>query len=851
MTASLFLRQLAREARGSRGRLAFFAACLGVGVAAVVAVGGFSSAVDSGIRRQARSLLAADVSVESLQPIPATLDAALRDLPGVARVDVTELITVVSAPPAADGSPGRSQLVELKAVDPGYPFYGALETDPPLPLAGLLGTDGVVVAPELLPRLGLARGGTLSIGGQPFRITATLLAEPDRIAGSFSLGPRILVGRAGLARTPLTGFGSRVTRKALLKLPGAPDSARLTAVATRLKEALGHPAEIRVETATDAQPALRRAVARVDRFLGLVALLSLLVGGVGISQTVRAWIASRLDSIAILRCLGMRPREVLALYLGQTALLAAAGSLAGAAAGLLILATVPRLFADMIPGGGVDAWQPLAALRGVGLGVGVALLFSVAPLAGVRRVPPARVLRRDAEPLPPSRGVRLLAAVLLLAGTVAVAAVQARSLLLGSLFAGGLVAAAGALSLAALALLAAASRVPRSRVPFQVRSALAALGRPGAGTAGSVVAIGLGLLVVVALALVQGQLARDLAAELPRNAPTAFLLDVQPDQWDGIRRLLAREGATRIDSVPVVMARLTAVDGRDAETLAASLTGETAERRRWALTREQRLTYMDGLPPDNRVVAGRLWKDPDPEVSEVSVEERFARENLGVGVGSHLDFDVQGVPLRLKVTSLRTVDWRTFGINFFFVVEPGVLDAAPQTRLAAARLPRGKEDAVQDLLAKSWPNVSVIRTREILEKIAGVIDRLAGAVNALGGFTVLAGLAILAGAVSAGTARRAREVALLKTLGVTRAGVAGMLALEYLLVGLAAGLVGTAGGALLSWAVVRHGFDVPWAPSAAVIAAGPLVAALLTAGAGLAASVPALRRRPLETLRAE
>ncbi|HEX2252180.1 MAG TPA: FtsX-like permease family protein, partial [Thermoanaerobaculia bacterium] len=289
-------------------------------------------------------------------------------------------------------------------------------------------------------------------------------------------------------------------------------------------------------------------------------------------------------------------------------------------------------------------------------------------------------------------------------------------------------------------------------------------------------------------------------------------------------------------------------EGRDAGGSGTDDEGrDREESRRWALTREQRLTYMDDLPEDNEVVAGALWQDPRPEVS---VEEEFAGD-LGVELGSRLTFDVQGVPLELWVTSLRTVDWGTFGINFFLVVEPGVLEAAPQQRLAAVRLPADREQALQDVLAASYPNVTLLRLREVLAKIVRILERIGLAVALLGGFTVLAGVAILAGAVSATAVRRRREVALLKTLGFTRAGVAGIFAVEYAAVGLVAGAIGAVGGTVLAWAVLTQRMELEWSLDPLPLAVAVLGTAALAVAAGLAASARALTSRPVEVLRSE
>jgi putative ABC transport system permease protein len=840
-----YTRSIRRESRGARSRLVFFVACLAVGVAAVVAVAGLSASLDRTIRGEARQLLAADIAVESRRPLPAALADALRKIAGVERADLTEMVTVAAAPPSASG-PGRSQLVELKVVEGGYPFYGKLRVEPDRPLVSLLAADTAVVGPDLLARLALRVGDSLRLGGADFRIAGTVLAEPDRMGGTFSVGPRVFLAHDGLKRTVLEGAGSRVLYRALLKLPTETPAARTKAIAAGLDTALAKAGRIRVENYTEAQPSLRRGLRRAERFLGLVALLSLLLGGVGVAQTVRAWVAGRLDAIAVLRCLGLRPREVLRLYLVQTAVLGLVGSAAGCVAGVAVQWIVPGVLGDLVPAGAGRTLEWSAIARGLLLGVGVALLFSLPPLLATRRVPPMRVLRHDAEPLPTPRWAAAALAAVLLGGIWLFATLQAGSALLGAEFAGGAVAATLALAGAGVALARLVGRAPRRFARVWVRHGLAALARPGASTVGAIVGLGLGVLVVLGMSQVERQLAAQIDRELPHDAPTAFLIDIQPDQWAGVRDLLTGAGATGVDSVPVVMARLQAVDGKSVEDLAGRSPGE--RDRRWALTREQRLTYLEKLPADNQVVEGRLWGDPSRP--EVSLEADFAKE-IGAKLGSRLGFDIQGVPIELWVTSLRTVKWETFGINFFLVVEPGVLEDAPQFRLAAARLPAGGEQQVQDRLAAAYPNVTMLQTRAILERIAGILRRIGLGVRFLGGFTVLAGIAILAGAVSAGSARRGREVALLKTLGMTRRGVGAVFATEYALIGAVAGVIGAAGGGVLSWFVLTRGMEAHWRLEPAAYGVAVAGAIGLAVAAGLAASLTALRRRPIEALRAE
>ncbi len=869
MTFRQTVRFIRREARGERGRITFFVGCLAIGVAAVSAVAGLSLALDRGIRAEARKLLAADIAVSGHRPLTAEVDAAIDGLIAqgggrVKRADIKELATIVASPA------GKSQLVKLKVVDGGYPFYGKLGVDPDRPLAELLaasrsgaagvdvadGPGGVVVAPDLLSHLGLSKGDTLKIGGVDFRIAGVVSSEPDRISMSFTLGPRVFISGAGLERAHLDRLGSHIEYRTLVAAGDTADAEEIDAIKKRIESALAGDTAYKLETYADAQPELRSGLKRAGRFLGLVALLSLLIGGIGVAQTVRSWIAGRMDSIAILKCLGMRPREILALYLGQTLLLGAIGSLVGCALGALVVRLVPLFIGNLLTNVEIDAVQPVAILRGVVLGIGIAVLFSIPPLTVLRRVAPLRVMRREAEPLPAGRIAAALTGGVLIAGIFVTAWVQSDSVALGGGFTLGIVVAVLALALAAFAtsrIVASARRLPARSTRIWLRHGLTALARPGAGTLGAIVALGLGVLVVLAMFLVHDRLIEEFRADLPESSPTAFVVDIQPDQWDGVRAILEKENAKNIDSVPVVNARLLSIEGRPVEDLAKSVPDEG--RKRWVLTREQNITYLPDLPKGNKIVAGKLWSDPAH--GEISIEDDFAKD-LGVGLGSKLTFNVQGLPVELVVTSLRKVDWRTFGINFFLIVEPGVLEGAPQSRVAAARLvenndPKAseKEQRIQDELAASFPNVTVLKIREIIDKIVTILDRLGLGIRVLGSFTVFAGIAILAGAISAGSIRRGREVALLKTLGMTRRGVALVFSVEYALIGAVAAGIGVVGGGVLAWVVLTRGMEIEWQFRPAPFAVAFAGTIALSVVAGLAVSVRALSRRPIEVLRGE
>jgi len=828
-----------RESRGARGRLFFFAASLALGVAAITGVSALVGAIDDGIRGRARDLLGADVAVQSRRALPEELDALIARLGSAKRTDIRELSTM-----ARSSASGKSRLVELAGVGDGYPLYGAVPLDPPGALDAL-GAESAAVAPELLRDLGLALGDSISIGGADFTVAAVVLDEPGRLGLAFQGGPRVFTTLAGLERTGLLGFGSRVRYRTLVRMPDATAVRATDAWAKSLEETLPGAAYLKIETASESQPTIRRSLERVERYLALAALLSLVLGGVGVAQIVRAWVASRTQAVAVLRAIGFRPREVLILFAAHVAILAFVASLFGAIAGTFLPFALPHFAPDLLPPNFELAWEPWSIVRGALLGVAIALAFAIPPLTAVWRVSPARVLRNDAEPLPPPRSVTIGAFAFIALGVLASAWAQAGSFLLALYFTSGIAAAALLLGLGARGLTELAARTPREKLSAWLVHGVSALARPGAGTRGAVVALGLAVLAVTTVALVERRLVERLRSDLPADAPSVFLLDVQPDQWDRVSALLAEHGARNVRRVPVVTARLTSVDGDDVTQLAAKTGGDEIDRPRWVLTREQRITWGE-LSPDNRIVEGSLWNDPDR--AEVSLEQEFA-EDLGAKVGSVLKFDVQGVPIELVVSSLRTVQWESFSINFFLVAEPGSLDDAPHALLAAARVDANEEQAFQDELAKEYGNVTPIRVRSILEKVLEVLGKLSLGVRLLGGFTFAVGLAILAGVAATAALNRSREVALLKALGVRRATIAGLFATEFGLLGFVAGLVGGTAAAIIAWQFLEQitdlgGVFVWWAPIAA--AAGT---ALLAAACGLLASARALSARPIDTLR--
>jgi hypothetical protein len=420
----------------------------------------------------------------------------------------------------------------------------------------------------------------------------------------------------GLERSGLLVKGSRVSHSLLIRHPDGTPRMVVDGSAEAIRSVLADPEFTRVETADQAQPVLRQGLDQVARFLGLVALLSLLVGGIGVAQAVRAWLAGRLHGIAVMRALGVRPREIFGLYLGQASVLALVGSGAGAVIGSLAAMAVPRLLEGLLPVTVTVGWQPAAIVRGIGLGLAVALLFSLRPLVDAVRVPPVRVLRQDADPLPLSRAASVGLATVLLVGIASTAVIQSGSLVRGALFAAGMVVAAAALTAGAWLVMRLVASTPRRRGPISLRHGLAALARPGAGTLGAVVALGLGVVTVLGMHLVQVQLSAELDADLPTGAPTAFLVDIQTDQWPAVRRALADAGASAVNSADVVVARLREISGRPIADLVAD--AGSSEEQRWVFHPRTASVHTGRTPGGQRHRGGRVLVPSRPR--EVSVD---------------------------------------------------------------------------------------------------------------------------------------------------------------------------------------------------------------------------------------
>jgi putative ABC transport system permease protein len=824
-----------REERGAGRHFAYLIACITLGVGALVAVSTFASSLELTVGRSARALMGGDVEVRSTQALSRAGEAIVAEAArgGVEILRVQELVAMAAAG-------GKSQIVELKTIAPGYPFYGELLTEPAAPLATLVGAGRALVHPALLQRLGASVGDRVKIGEADFVISGLIRQEPDRSVGVFSLGPRVMIAPGDLPATKLVRPGSRVRHRVLFRLPtGTSADAFRDALAARLPDTA-----VRVTTYSQAQPGMRRFWNQLTVYLGLTGLVALMVGGIGVATGVRAFVRGKLDTIAVLKCLGAGSGQVLAAYLLQTVLLGLAGSLLGAALGTAVqLLLVPAL-SPLLPFPLEASVSLRSVLAGLALGTGLTLLFALWPLLDIRRVPPALILRRDVEARLPGRRP-WLAGVPIVAGLAALAFWQAGSFKVGGLFVAGLAAALLLLGLTARLVIAGARGLPRLR-GLAWRQAVANVHRPGSHAGVVLVSLGLAVMLIVAVALLEQSLRAELADRGPSLAPAFFFIDIQRDQVEPFTRLVTDRVRQAPELTPVVRSRLATING-------ASVADDPRQKREeiWYLSREYVLTWDAAPPAHNDVVAGRWWTAEEAAREPlISVEEDIAK-NLGVAIGSTLGFDIQGVTVQARVVNIRRVDWQSFNTNFFVIFSQGALDGAPSTWIATARVPPADEGAVQSAVTAAFPNVTAIPVREVLERIASVLDQIALAIRLLAGVSIATGLIVMAGALGVSRQQRLYQSVILKALGATRGVVARVFAIEYALLGVAAGLCGSLLAAALAWGVGRWALDIHWAGSPLTVISGVAGATLLALGVGFLGTFRLLGKKPLAILRSE
>jgi putative ABC transport system permease protein len=828
-----------RELRGGLKGFGILLACLCLGVAVIAGVGSLGASIDAGLNGDARALLGGDIEFSLAQRPASGAESAF-----LAAQGTLSRATRMRAMAIADSGASRS-LIELKAIEGSYPLYGSVTLDPPQPLATALaqqgGAWGAVIAPALLDRLGVKLGDVIRIGGARFTLRATLAHEPDSVSGIFELGPRVMISQDALAATGLLTPGSLVAYAYRLRLPPKSDAtAVIDAAKARFPEA-----GWRIRSFADAAPNLQELLNRVTVFLTLVGLTTLLVGGVGIANAVESYLASKIDTIATLKCLGASRRLVFLVYLAQITTLSGGGILLGLLLGIAVpFAAIPLLPAEL-PVEAQLGIYPLPLLLAAAYGMLAALCFAAWPIGAACETRAATLFRSASAP---ERARPALLPVLIAAGAalglLILALVSAPDRVVAAWFIGG---AAGALivfRLAAQGMMKLAALAGRPRRPG-LRLALANLHRPGATTAGIVASLGLGLAVLVAVGLVHGDLATELSESLPQRAPSFFFIDIQSDQIDAFDKLLGdMKGASDVRQVPSLRGRISALNGVPVEK---AFVGPDA---RWATSSERGLTYATSLPAGSRLVAGEWWPADYHGTPLVSFAADLAR-GMKLKVGDTITINVLGRDVTATIANLREIDWTSLNINFAIVLSPGTLEGAPHTFIATARARPGQEAALERAVTDAFPNVSAIDVRDALGTLGDIVGAIAAAVRITAAITLAAGALVLAGAIAATHRRRVYESVVLKVLGATRRQIAGSFLIEYGLIGFAAAAIACAMGTIAAYFLLTRVMHAPWEFLAGTVALTGLAAIVLTLAAGLAGTWRALGAKAAPFLRNE
>ena len=842
-----FVRLMAvREMRASWKRLLFFFICIAVGVGAIVALRSVIQSVRHTFAGEARSLIAADAIINSNRALPEDALEKIAARVKAAGAESTRSVELATMARPANREGGRARMVELRAVEAAFPYYGQLKLANGVRYDhALLRGFGVLVRPELLAQLDVAVGDRVTIGSQAFTIRGVVEGEPGRRLGAFSIGPRVFVDLADLQKTGLIGLGSRVAVQQLLKVPEAAFDQLIVDLRADLVNDF---ARVRSYKATEDD--IGEDFTRAENYLSLVGLVIVILGGIGVSSVTRVFVQQKMKSIAVLKCVGARSAQLLAIYVAQVAVLGFAGSALGVALAALVMRAIPSWLAGATPGVEISYTLTLpAVLQGLGIGLLVSLLFSLVPLLDVRHVKPSLLLRDEPRPRRADL-VQIAVTVFVVAGLLGLTVWQAGSLRIGLVVAGGFAATTIVLHLAGTLLIRALKPLAKSKL-FALRHAVLQLSRPGSQMRIVLLAVGLGSFFIIGVRSLQENLVAQFAMNINPDSPDMFLLDVQQDQVEPVRAAIAAHqpaGGGEARLLPVLRARVVGVEGRE-----LNLENYEDVRGRGSLGREYTITYRAALEPNERVVAGAIWAPTPSEIPEVSIEQ-FINESFKINVGDTMRFDVLGRVIAARVTSVRYVEWADSRAGgFMFVFRPGVIEKAPHSFVGFLKGPEDRDARarLQTALAGAAPNVSVIDGREIIDAIKSVVDNVTLAVTVVGTLVLLSGLMILIGAVAMTKFRRVYEAAIFKTLGATRRLIAAVLIFEYGLLGLLAGAIGAGGAIVLTWAISRYALDIPFRPLVGLSAAGVAITAVVVAAIGVISSWEVLQRKPLATLRAE
>jgi len=837
-TLKLALRQLRRNLVAGQVRILLAATVLAV--LAMSAVGFVTDRAERALALEANRLLGGDAIVRADGPIDQALYQYVKDL-GLQHSQTVEFNSMLRL---GQGEEARVQLGELRALGEGFPLRGSFR---------IVDEQGVEHNAEAVPAPGtvwLSRQGadtldarlgeTLYLGESAFVLAALVIQEPDAVLDYFNIAPRVFLNLADLPDTGLIQEGSRVRYR--LVIAGATDAVEQFVSHTRENLQRGQ----RIETITDARPEIRSALQRANRFLGLAALVTVILAAIAVAMAARQHSQRQLTAVAVLRCMGAQQRTVLGIHLGELVFLGVLASTLGVTLAFalqwMVGSWLESLLKVSIPP--ASLWP---AVRGYGIGLVVLFAFAAPPLLALRRVPALRVLRRDISGTEPSAWWAGFSG---LVGLVALLWWQAGSVSLALTMLGGLSATLAVLMLLAWALIVLLRRA-RTGLRGPLRYGLANLSRRTALGIAQISALGLGLMALLLLTLVRTDLLDRWQLSLAQNAPNRFVINVQPAQIETVRGFITARGLGEPQLWPMVRARLLehngkAVRGEDFANKRGH--SDENERNRRRAEREFNLSTAQDLRADNHITAGQFWQgQADADTPELSVEHEFAK-GLGWKVGDVITFDIAGQPFSAPITSLRRVDWESFNPNFFVLVSPGALDAYPASHITAVHVPASDLRFTAELV-QQLPNLSVINIDAVLAQLRNTADQVSTVVQVVFWFALIAGVLVLLAAVSASQDERLREGAVMRALGASRRQLRWAHISEFAAIGLLAGLVAAVAAMSLSAVIAQQVLELPWSANPLLALTAAILGMLITVLAGLWATGSTLTVPPALTLR--
>ncbi|HET9002604.1 MAG TPA: FtsX-like permease family protein [Gemmatimonadaceae bacterium] len=836
-----------REGRFARRRLLLYMSSISLGVAALVAIDSFGRNVTDSIREQSRELLGGDVSLASRAKFPPAIDSLVDSLraTGHGIAGTTSFPSMASAPRT-----NLTRLVQIRAVDPSWPLYGTVETSPANQAATIHQRHAALVDRSVLVALAAHVGDTITVGMADFVIAGTIERVPGDVGIASTIVPRVIVGSRYLAETRLLMFGSRSEHEVLIR---AEPSLGATRLAARLRPRVAK-GTVRLHTATETQANVSEGFDKLTQFLGIVGLVALLLGGVGVASGVHAFVTAKIDVAAVLRCLGATSRQVLLIYSLQAAAMGLLGAAVGTLLGVGVQLLLPHVAASILPVRVAIHLDMRAIMLGLSVGVWVAITFALWPLVALRRVSPLQTLRReaDAEALQLGRFdiARVIVAVALVASVGAIVFQRTATVQEGLGFNAGIAIAVSVLTASAVLVSRGARGLLRAHWPFAVRHGISSLYRPGNQTRAVMLALGFGVFLVSTLYQVGGLLVRRFTFVADAAAANVVFFDAQPDQVAGLDSLIRAGRWTVVQQIPIVTLRISALNGRPVDSILVD--PARARNQTWMWRREYRSTFRDTVVASEKLTAGRWFTrqaGPADTIPELSIDADIATD-MRLKLGDTLTWDLQGVPVRTRVTSFREINWAQFTPNFFAVFEPAALAGAPAQYVVLALVPGDTAVArLQRDVVLRWPNVSSIDLSLIQRTIEGIVRQMATAVRFLALFSVAMGLPVLFSAVAATRRARMREGVLLKTLGATRAQVRAILASEYAALGVmgaVTGLVLSVGGA---WALAHWVLKIDFVPSFLPLVAILLGMLALSLTVGLLAGRDVFAGTPMDALR--